>query len=577
MPQYYLRGVINNAKGNGIYNVKIYLSSKGTIPFSSGSSGAFGIPLSVVTDSITLLAEGYETLKTIADTRLFQVFTLKPAAGQVTVTTNKLLSVIQKNNAEKPVNYDHSGESYTTVIENDFTDAGKFPETGFSLNINRASYSNIRRFINMDMKVPPDAVRIEELLNYFDLSKSVQNNTAHFTFKSQLTDAPWNSKNKLLFINLKAPSINVDSVPAVNLIFLIDISGSMDQPNRLPLLKDAFRLLVNNLRPQDTVAIVVYGGTVGTWLQPISGMYKDSIKTSIEKLEAGGETPGGAAIITAYSLAKKIFNYTSVNRILLATDGDFNVGQTSEKELEDIVVAHRQSDIYLTCLGVGMGNYKDSKLEVLAKKGNGNFAYIDNIHEAEKILVTEFTKTMYAVADNAFANIHFNPLYVNRYRLIGFDNKKDLLNDSTSELEGGEVGTGHSFNAVFEIETAGYFNDSLLRNTDPADIAEVILHYKLPENDADISLPFSVQNNYEAFAHCDSALRFATAVIMFGGILKQSDLWQNYTWDDVISIAKSSAKYDSFTETEFVSLLQKAKKIYAPPKKKKKRRNKFDE
>ncbi len=572
-PQYYLRGEIKNEDGIPIPNVKINLSSKGTIPFSSGSSGAFGIALSVITDSITLQAEGYETLKALADTRSFQVFVLKLSVLNNSVTRHKLLSVIPKKNDNIQKSYSHSGETYTTLIENDFTETGRFPESGFALNIDRASYSNIRRFINMDMKVPPDAVRIEEILNYFNLSNTPANNSGRFICSSQLTNAPWNRNNRLLFIKLEAPSINLDSIPPANLVFLIDVSGSMDQPNRLPLVKEAFRLLVNNLREQDTVAIVIYGGVVGTYLQPISGFYKDSIKTAIERLEAGGETPGEAAIKTAYSLAEKIYHKESSNRILLATDGDFNVGQTGDKELEDIVVAHRQSGIYLTCLGVGMGNYKDSKLEMLAKKGNGNFAYIDNINEAEKILVTEFTKTVYAVANDAYVNIKFSQLYAKRYRLIGFDNKKNLINDSTTELEGGEVGTGHLFTAVFEIDPAGYFNDSAAANSTAVDIAELNLHYKIPLADAEISVPFSVQNNYLSFENADSALRFATALIMFGGILKQSDLWQNYTWDDIIKIAKASAKSSSYTEKEFLSLLEQAKKMYAVSKKKKKKKN----
>ncbi len=575
--QYYLRGSVYDEHGQGIYNVKILLKSKGTILFYTGASGAFGIPVSVMIDTITLQADGFEILKTVANAKSYQSFTLKSIDGSSVVIKPKLISLIPKNKDQVYNSYIPEGETYTTLIENDFTAADKFPATGFALNINRASYSNIRRFINMDMKVPPDAVRIEEMLNYFNISDSVKNNTGHFTCSTQLTQAPWNYNNRLLYINLKAPFLNVDSIPPTNLVFLIDVSGSMDEPNRLPLLKDAFKMLVNNLRPQDTVAIVMYGGVVGTWLPPVSGMYKDSIKTSIEKLEAGGETPGEAAIKTAYALAQRMFHKDANNRIILATDGDFNVGQTSDKDLEDIVVQHRQSGIELTCLGVGMGNYKDSKLEGLAKKGNGNFAYIDNIHEAEKVLVTEFTKTMYAVANDAFVNIRFNPLYVKRYRLIGFDNKKDLLNDTTNELEGGEVGTGHSFTAVFEIEPAGYLSDSAMRSNTDINIADLMLHYKISGNDADITTPFTVQNNYTAFNETPNPIRFASALIMFGGLLKQSALWKNYTWNDVINTAKASYNTGSFAETEFVSLAEKAKKLYTPEKKKKRKKNKGDE
>ncbi len=568
--QYYLRGAVYDENGKGIFNVKIFLSSKGTILFYTGSSGAFGIPLSVVKDTIILQAEGYETIKDIADTRKYQTFTMKLVSASSRVTKHKLLSLIPRSKDESVNTYYQAGESYSSLVEHNFTNAEKFPLSGFSLNINRASYSNIRRFLNMNMKVPEDAIRIEELLNYFDLPYHHHNGSANFLCSAQLTEAPWNTKNELLFINLQAPYINVDELPPANLVFLIDVSGSMDQPNRLPLLKDAFKMLMDNLRRQDTVAIVIYGGGVGTYLQPTSCIYKDSIKTLIEKLEPGGETPGEAAIKTAYTLAKKIFRRNANNRIILATDGDFNVGQTSDKELEDIIIAHRQSGIYLTCLGVGMGNYKDSKLEVLAKKGNGNFAYLDNIQEAEKVLVTEFTKTLYAVANDAYANISFNPAYVNKYRLIGFDNKRDVVEDTASELEGGEVGTGHSFMAVYEIEPVENFNDSLRHSKRDENIAELTLHYKFPENDTTMTLPFSIQNNFTSLKDADSSLRFAVTVIMFGGLLKKSELWKNYGWDDVIKIAKTAVNPKEYVQAEFLSLIEKAKKIYTPVKRRKK-------
>jgi len=562
-----MRGAVYDENGRGISNVKIFLSSKGSTPFFTGIAGSFAIPVSVTLDTIILQASGYEIIKLLADVSRFQVFTMKPSSASLTAVQlrPKLLSLIPRNKNESSPNYSTSGETYSSLVEHDFTNTEKFPQTGFALNIDRASYSNIRRFLNSGMQVLPDAVRIEEMLNYFDPDHN-KNNTKNFLCTSQITEAPWNTKNELLFINIKAPSINLNDVPPANLVFLIDISGSMDQPNRLPLLKDAFKMLVNNLRKQDTVAIVVYGGWVGTYLQPTSCMYKDSIKNLIEKLEPGGETPGEAAIRTAYRLAEKMYNKKANNRIILATDGDFNVGQTTDEELENIVLTHRQSGIYLTCLGVGMGNYKDSKLEVLANKGNGNFAYLDNINEAEKVLIKEFSKTLYAVADDAYTEITFNPQLVKRYRLIGFDNKADAEADSTSELEGGEVGTGHSFTAVFEIEPAQPYDSS----SSNKNIAELLLHYKPQGKDTSCSLPFSIQNNFISFKNADSSIRFATAVIMFGGLLKQSPLWKNYSWDDVIEIAKASANTNDYAQAEFLSLAEKAKSIYVSQKKKRK-------
>lgn len=567
--QYYLRGVVKDENGQAIYNAKIFLSSKGTVPFYTGSSGGFGIPISRPTDSMTIVAEGFEILKTLADAKKYTTYTLKFPAANAKIAKHKLSTMLPENTEDISETYMHVGETYTNLIENEFITAEQNPETGFALNVNRASYSNIRRFLNNKMTVPPDAVRIEEMLNYFDFSGNTYSDRKSFVCSTGLTTSPWNGNNRLLFIQLKAPYINVDSTPPANLVFLIDVSGSMDHPNRLPLLKDAFKMLVSNLREKDTVSVVIYGGIVGTFLQPISCKYKDSINRTIEKLEAGGETPGAAAIRTAYALAERMYNKDATNRIILATDGDFNVGQTTDKELEDIVVTHRQSGIYLTCLGVGMGNYKDSKLEILAKKGNGNFAYIDNIYEAEKVLIAEFTKTIYAVANDAYMRVYFNPYYVKRYRLIGFDNKKELLEKGNAELEGGEVGSGHSLMAVFEIEPGDLVNDSSMHNNKDVNIAQLQLHYKIPETGKDVTANFPAPNNFKQLKNCDSSLRFATAVIMFGGLLKQSDLWQNFIWDDVLRAGRGSAELNNYAQKEFLALVEKAKVIYEPYRKRK--------
>jgi len=571
--QYYLRGTVTDESGKAIYNAKIFLSTKGTVPFYTGTTGSFGIPISKPTDSIMFIADGFETLKTLADARKYSTYTLKYVSANALANSHKLSSLLPEDADDISSTYNHVGETYTNLVENEFTVAEKSPEAGFALNVNRASYSNIRRFLNNGMEVPPDAVRIEEMLNYFDFTERINADRNKFTCTSKLTQAPWNTNNRLLFIKLKAPYINVDDAPPANLIFLIDVSGSMDNPNKLPLLKEAFKMLVSNLRPKDTVAVVIYGGIVGTFLQPISCAYKDSIIKTIDKLEASGETPGAAAITTAYALAERMYNKDANNRIILATDGDFNVGQTTDKELENLVISHRQSGIYLTCLGVGMGNYKDSKLEGLAKKGNGNFAYIDNRYEAEKVLVAEFTKTLYSVANDAYVNVFFNPYYVKRYRLIGFDNKKELLEDnSITELEGGEVGSGHSLMAVFEIEPGNLINDSIMSSAPEVDIAQLQLHYKIPETKEPVSMNFSVPNNYQEFKACDSSLRFATSVIMFGGLLKLSDLWQNFTWDDVLKTARASVSPNDYSQNEFLTLAEKAKVIYEPYKKKKKKK-----
>jgi Ca-activated chloride channel family protein len=277
---------------------------------------------------------------------------LKPRKPKlISLTTNK-------GDALYPMAY-YNGESYSNLVENDFIKTNSDYETTFSMRIDKASYSNVRRFINQDTRVPPDAVRIDEMLNYFNFNYKEPDKGNVFRIESQLTDCPWNNEHRLLFLNLSAKKLNLERVPPSNFVFLIDVSGSMDQPNRLPLLKESFQLLVKNLRRQDTVSIVIYGGSVGVWLQPTGGLEKQKISKAIEELHASGDTPGEAAIRTAYKLAANTFIKNGNNRIILATDGDFNIGQTTEKDLEELIAKEKETGVYLTCLGVGMCNYKD--------------------------------------------------------------------------------------------------------------------------------------------------------------------------------------------------------------------------
>ena len=359
--------------------------------YYSGNSGGFGIPIPRSTDSITISADGFQTYCGKLDASKFQYITLRMLyKPQAAMPKNRLMSLTKNLKPDDWNRWTVGAETYSSLVENDFVPALKYPETGFTININKASYSNVRRFLNMGTIVPPDAVRIEELLNYFNFGYTEPLGNENFVFHSYLTECPWNADDMLLYLNVCARKANIEKIPPSNLVFLIDVSGSMDLPNRLPLLKSAFKLLVDNLRPIDTVSIVVYGGTVGVWMPPTSGIEKKKILQSIEELEAGGPTPGEAGIRTAYRLAKSQFIKGGNNRVILATDGDFNVGQSTEEELERLIMMHRQWGIYLTCLGVGMGNYKDSKLEILATKGNGNFAYLDDEKEAEKVLMNEF-------------------------------------------------------------------------------------------------------------------------------------------------------------------------------------------
>ncbi len=564
--QFYLRGEIKDERGRLLEGVKINLSSKGSFPYYSGNGGTFGIPTSLTIDTITLSLDGYEMIRTAIDTKKFQAFLMKMLPTTSHLYNRKLSSVTTNLKAESSNFFSVMGESYSTLVENNFIDAGKYPETGFALNIDKASYSNIRRFLNNDMLVPADAIRIEEMLNYFNFTKPGDIVLPdQFNCKTQLTTCPWEQKNRLLFLNITAPKLHLDNIPASNLVFLIDISGSMDKPNRLPLLQSAFKLLADNLREKDTITVVTYGGGVGVALPPTGGNNKKKIKDVIDSLVASGDTPGEGAIRIAYDLAKKTFIKDGNNRVIIATDGDFNVGQTTEKELEDMITAYKQTGIYLTCLGVGMGNYKDSKLETLAKKGNGNFAYIDNFDEAQKVLVTEFTQTIYSVANNAFLKINFEPGSIKEYRLIGFDNKKNAAQDSTSELEGGEVGSGHSMMAIFEI--VPYAKDSTHYHTP---LAAVSLQYKTPLTVSSCLQHFTALYEPKNIESADSSYRFAAVIAMFGSVLKQSKYVNNYLLEDVLTLAKTAVNMNEPRQAEFLTLIEKAIKIYKPVKRQKK-------
>jgi Ca-activated chloride channel family protein len=564
--QYYLRGEIRDEKNNLLSNARILLHSTGYI-YSSGSSGSFGIMTTKRIDSITVSLDGYQTLSVKLETAKYHSLVLKTLLTSANLQKNRLLSFTRNLKPSDRSNWTVGTETYNSLLENDFVQADKYPETGFAINTDKASYSNVRRFLNMNTTVPPDAVRTEELLNYFNFKYLAPPRDSVFGFSSYVSECPWNKTNQLLALHISARKLEPEKIPPSNLVFLIDISGSMDMPNRLPLLKSAFILLVNNLRDKDTVSIVVYGSTIGIWLQPTSGQEKEKIRKSIEELYPGGSTAGESGIRTAYALAKSQFIKDGNNRVILATDGDFNVGQTSEDELEKLITLHQQSGIYLTCLGVGMGNYKDSKLEVLAKKGNGNFAYLDNEREAEKVLVKELTQTLYSVADNAFLNIEFNADLVKNYRLIGFDNKRKALVDSVNELDGGEVGSGHSVIALFEIDpvfTTG------LPETSKGNLANVSVRYKLPNDTLQRYTTYHCAYTVTPFHSLPATYRFASSVAMFAALLKDSKYTRNYSWNDVIKLATESEDPQDAIQQEFITIIEKAKKIYGKVRKKKK-------
>lgn len=559
--------MIKDEKGNPLSNIKIRIHSLGRLTLTTSVDGSFGIPTRVAEDSMFVFGDGVESQMLLVSEKRFNAITLKSLIEIIGIKNNTLSSKTKNLEIDRNLLLGNIGESYRALVENDFVKTESNPETSFALNVDRAAYSNIRRFINNGIQVPVDAVRIEEMLNYFDFKDCLHQNAKQVTYKTFLTTCPWNVNSNLLFINTSFPKINLDSVPSSNLVFLIDVSGSMERPNRLPLLQAAFKMLVANLRDKDSVAIVTYGGGVDILLPSTSGKNKKVINNVIDSLVAAGDTPGAGAIRVAYNVAKQAFITNGNNRVILATDGDFNVGQSSEKELEDIIIIQKKSGIYLTCIGVGMGNYKDSKLEALAKKGNGNFAYLDNIQEAEKVLVKELTKTIYAVARDAYINIVFNKNTVKEYRLIGFENKKDAIANDSSTIVGGEVGSGHGAIAVFEIERIiNIENKNEL-------LASATLNYKTVLSDSSISLKINIkQSEPEIIDSADSNIRLATALSMYGMILKKSKFSKSYDLIDIANLLKDSSKQDNYLFKEFLGMLEKTENIYHLNKKRKKKR-----
>jgi Ca-activated chloride channel family protein len=563
--QFYLRGEVRDESGNLLQNVNIRQFSTNYL-FRTGNSGSFGIPSAKNADTLLFSYEGYQKEQAVVKADKYFVLNLKLLPSIASSNKkNRLASLTQDLSRDNQRKWYSGDETYASIIENNFIETKNYPTTGVALNIDRASYSNIRRFINLNLEVPPDAVRIDEMLNYFNFNYERPAESSLFKIKTTLTNCPWNKDNQLFFVNVFSQKLNLDSLPPSNLVFLVDISGSMDMPNRLPLLKSAFKMLATNLREKDTVSIVVYGGAVGVLLFPTAGNEKEKIVKAIDEMQPGGSTPGESGIKLAYTVAKKHFIPNGNNRIILATDGDFNVGVQTEQELDELISQHRETGIYLTCLGVGMGNYKDSKIQTLARKGNGNFAYVDNFQEAEKIIMKEFTQTLYTIADDARMYVTFDPSLVKQYRLIGFDNKVGALADSTAEVEGGEIGPGQSITAAFEIEP----NFVAGSNVYSDHFAEIKLQYKLPRDQARHEMAEKFSFDPVPYKEIDPLYRFASSVIMFGSILKTSQFAKDISWGDVLYQASESANPTDVTQAQFVEIVYKAKEFYSKRKRRK--------
>ena len=560
--QYYLRGEVKDESGKLLQNVTIVHQRTGYL-YYSGTSGTFGIYNTSKEDTLLFSLDGYHKQMVPVSSSVYQVVELKKGTHSP-YAPYKLVSLTKGFQKEIQKQWFTGDETYASTLENHFIKASAFPSTGLALRVDRASYSNIRRFISSGSMVPPDAVRLEEMLNYFNLNYKEPKGDKVFETETVLTTCPWNENNQLLFALIRSKKIPLESLPPTHLVFLIDVSGSMDMPNRLPLLKAGFAGLLENLRAIDSVSIVVYGGSVGVALKPTSGADKKKIWNVIDSLQAGGSTPGESGIKTAYNLARNHFIKDGNNRVVLATDGDFNVGVKGEEELEELILSQKLTGIYLTCLGVGMGNYKDSKIQTLAQKGNGNFAYIDSYAEAEKVLLKEFTQTLYTVADDVYLNVNFNTDMVKEYRLIGFENKVGAIKDVEATIEGGEVGSAFTLLVAFEIIPA---------QAEKKDFKPVTfnIQYKLPDGNKRLETVESPIINFLPLAQLPPTYQFATAVIMFGSILRESKFLSEKPWELLISLSAQSADMENPSQKEFVQLVEQAKNIYTAKKKKKQR------
>src|SRR5436190_436644 len=468
---------------------------------------------------------------------------------------------------------DFNTEEYQRIEDNRFLAVASAPLSTLSVDVDRASYTNVRRYIGQGTMPPKDAVRIEELLNYFPYAYAEPQGPDPVSITTDVTSAPWSASHRIVRIGLQTQRIRTEKLPPSNLVFLLDVSGSMAMPNKLPLVKQAFRLLVNELREQDRVAIVVYAGNAGLVLPSTPASDKETILDAIERLDAGGSTAGGAGIKLAYDVARQNLLRDGNNRVILATDGDFNVGVSSTSELERLVEERRKDGTFLTVLGFGMGNYKDNRLETLADKGNGNYAYIDDLLEARKMFVHEFGGTMVTVAKDVKLQVEFNPAVVQAYRLIGYENRllrnEDFTNDAK---DAGDMGAGHSVTALYDIIPVGITPDVAVGKTDSLryqrvaqasaranskELLFVNVRYKNPKDSVSRLLQHPVLDTGTA---ADDDLQFALAVAEYGMLLRDSEFKGGSSYEDVLARATRSAGDDRW-RNDFVTLVQKTQQV----------------
>lgn len=571
-----LAGVnITSGSGQPGPNSKVIIRGVGTV---NGNTD----PLYVI-DGVPTNSQSYRTLNS---DDIASVSVLKDAAavaeygnrgsnGVIIINTKKgdFDEGELKNKIEvKPIEIDT--DEYDSFVENQFEHSASNPLSTFSIDVDNASYTNIRKFINNGQAVPKDAVRIEEMMNFFKYSYAQPKNDNPFSINTEYGDCPWNTNHKLVKIGLQGKEIFYDNLPNSNFVFLIDVSGSMSGENRLPLVIESLKILTKQLRKDDKISIVVYAGAAGLVLPATSGNEKEKIIAALENLQAGGSTAGGAGIKLAYKIAEENFIKEGNNRVIIATDGDFNVGASSDSDMISLIEEKRKSNVFLTCLGYGMGNYKDSKLEKLADKGNGNYAYIDNMQEANRFLVKEFKGSMFAIAKDVKIQIEFNPKHVQNYRLIGYENRKLRNEDFTNDaIDAGELGSGHTVTALYEIIPVGvksnfsaeaidlkYSNIKTNNDTVSNELATIKFRYKKPDGDKSMELVQTIENNAVNLENSSEDFKFCAAVAWFGLKLRASKLISNKNKSDILALAtQSKAKDIDGYRSEFIRLVESVK------------------
>ncbi len=495
----------------------------------------------------------------------------------VPTNNNKLLGDVLREPSHAQPYYPGGRDKFQTIKDNPIKLAKDEPVSTFSIDVDTASYSFVRTSLN-SMGLPnKDAVRVEEMINYFPYEYPVpENKSEPFKATASVFPTPWNKETKLLHIAIKGYQIDKKEKPKANLVFLIDTSGSMNQPNRLPLVKNSLKLLLNNLRADDKVAIVTYAGHAGTVLEPTSVKEKAKIANAIDNLNAGGSTAGAEGIRQAYLLAERSMDKEAVNRVILATDGDFNVGITDPKELKSFIEKKRETGVFLSVLGFGMGNYNDELMQALAQNGNGNAAYIDNLNEAAKVLVSEATSVLFPIAKDVKIQVEFNPNQIAEYRLIGYEtrllNREDFNND---KIDAGDIGAGHSVTAIYEItprESKSRLIDDLRYQPSVAkdnksnnqEYAFIKIRYKLPDSTVSklMTSPIDKNNEFKDLSQISKEAKFAVSVAAFGQMLRGDSYTKEFTFDDAILLAESAKGEDKFGyRAEFINLVKLAKNI----------------